>query len=57
VKIITKNANKMKKCIICNEIICKYDMDFNSCGGLKIKDKEVCLDCAKEIAIVIIQRT
>jgi hypothetical protein len=47
----------MKKCIICNETICKYDMDFYACGGLKIKDKEVCLDCAKEIAIVIIQRT
>ena len=38
------------KCIICENQICKYAQDFNSCGGRWAKNKPICDGCAKEIA-------
>jgi len=39
-----------QKCIICDEIICKYKMDLAAAGAIFIKDEIICEDCAKEIA-------
>jgi len=48
------NDLKEHYCELCKEIICKYELDLNACGGIRIKDKLICEDCAKEIARIII---
>jgi hypothetical protein len=52
----------MIKCDLCEGSVCKYDMDFITCGGvyLTINDKafkRICEDCAKQIARELIDRT
>lgn len=49
-------------CSLCGEMICKYKMDFRACGGIyvqvgeKLINKELCHDCAKEIAEAVLDK-
>lgn len=55
-----KENEKGIYCCVCKELICKYEMDFNACGGVNITFEnsggDVCLDCAKLIAEEVISR-
>ena len=47
-------------CCLCKKLICKYEMDWNSSGGISIpvgekdKQKDICSDCAKAIAVEVV---
>jgi len=45
----------MINCDICNKEICKYELDYNSTGAVNIHNKNICYDCAKKIAIILIE--
>ena len=59
-------ADRGYYCDLCKEMICKYALDWNACGGIIItrafhvtagkhsvvnhKDFEICQECARDIA-------
>ena len=43
-----------KICDLCCGFICKYEMDLNSTGAIRLHDCLICEECAKQIAHTII---
>ncbi len=48
-------------CHVCKKQICKYEMDFNACGGkypfIKELDEQVniCWQCSRDIALEFVE--
>jgi hypothetical protein len=56
---IKARKDKMIECELCHNEICKYELDFRSCGGFRIwvndkysgeTERTICFDCAKTIS-------
>lgn len=42
-------------CVLCEMFICKYLLDFRTCDGIYVNRKPICKDCAKKIAMELIE--
>ena len=48
-------------CVLCNEMICKYEQDWEDSGGISVQvgedlvPKDICHDCAKQIAEEVLE--
>lgn len=48
-------------CELCGQVICKYEIDFKESGGMGVEVgpdlvcKDLCHDCAKEVAEAVLE--